>query len=326
MKHLHCLINAPQSPISLLENSQLASIRMRVLPAIKAASALSWRVTYGEEIQGSPNILLIGKIGADRIEIRHSLWMKNILHIKRSGKIFIDYTDHHLGFTSTMSMFYREAIKEADGCIVSSNAMAGLLAQHWRGEISTVEDPIEIKPLSPKVNFKKPITLLWFGHASNIQFLIDFLSTGFAIGDHIRLIVLSNEAGINYFANSNIVSLVNIEFSLGLWSLESMSTAAKIADLCIIPGDTENPRKMGVSSNRLISALALGLPVAADNLMSYTDFSDYYCHLRSRQFREMLVNPLEFSVKTKRAQIDVIPRFLMGKIEQDWQSFFMNHR
>lgn len=323
MKHLHCLINAPPCPISCLESSHLASIRMRAVLAIKAAKALNWRVTYGEDIQGSPNILLIGKIGSDNIEIRQSLWLKKILHAKNTGKIFLDYTDHHLGFTSPMSVFYREAIKEVDGCIVPSKAMAGLLAQHWPGEIITIEDPIEIQPLFPKTQFNMPVTLLWFGHSSNVEFLIDFLATGFSIGDRIRLIVLSNEAGINLFLGSNLVSLANIEFSVGLWSLDSMVSASKVADICIIPSDTNNPRKMAVSSNRLISALALGLPVAAENLISYTDFSDYYCHLRSSQFREMLVNPQEFSIKTKRAQLDVVPHFLMQKIEQDWQGLIM---
>jgi hypothetical protein len=323
MKHLHCLINALPSPTSFLENSHLASIRMRAIPAIKAAKALNWRVTYGEDIQGSPNILLIGKIGADNIEIRQSLWLKKILHARRTGRILLDYTDHHLGFISPMSVFYREAIKEVDGCIVPSKAMAGLLAQHWPGEINTIEDPIEIQPLFPKTQFNMPVTLLWFGHSSNVEFLIDFLATGFSIGDRIRLIVLSNEAGINLFLGSNLVSLANIEFSVGLWSLDSMLSASKVADICIIPSDVNNPRKMAVSSNRLISALALGLPVAADNLTSYTDFSDYYCHLRSFQFREMLVNPQAFSIKTKQAQINVVPHFLMQKIEQDWRRLFM---
>ncbi len=325
MSHLHWLTPVEfASELDDLRGSRLASIRLRVAPSISAAQTLGWKVTVGENISGAPSTILIGKIGANNIEVREELWLDQIRKAKRSTKIFLDYTDHHLGWDSPMSHFYELAIKEVDGCVVPSQGMAELLLSKWGGPISIIEDPLEVNVSPPKAHTNKPVTLLWFGHSSNIDFLINFLSTGFNSSDHIRLIVLSNEAGLNYFANSNLVSPEKIEFNLALWSLDNMTEAAKIADMCIIPSDLSNPKKMGASSNRLITALTLGLPTAADNLPSYQEFASYYCDLRSNSFREMLVDPSKFSRAVSKAQAELSSRFSMGKIQQVWKTFFLN--
>lgn len=320
VNNLHWLI--PE--VGELKKTHLASIRLRTTPSITAAQSLGWRVTVGENITSEPSIILIGKIGTNSIEVRQEIWLDQIRKAKGSAKIFLDYTDHHLGFDSSMSRFYELAIKEVDGCVVPSQGMAELLLSKWGGPISIIEDPLEVNVSPPKAHANKPVTLLWFGHSSNIDFLINFLSTGFNSSDHIRLIVLSNEAGLDHFANSNLVSPAKIEFNLALWSLDNMTEAAKIADMCIIPSDLTNPKKMGASSNRLITALTLGLPTAADNLPSYQEFASYYCDLRSNSFREMLVDPSKFSHAVSKAQAELSLRFSLGKIQQDWKTFFLN--
>jgi hypothetical protein len=285
---------------------------------------MGWRVTHGNSIVDAPSTLLIGKIDANNIEERQVLWLDQIYKTKGVAKIILDYTDHHLGFDSPMSNFYESVIKIVDGCVVPSASMANLLSKKFNGPINVIEDPLEISAISPKESSKTPITLLWFGHSSNIDFLINFLSTGFYVGDHIKLIALSNELGLNLLANSNRISNVKIELNLALWSLANMVEAAKIADMCIIPGDLNNPKKIGVSSNRLITALTLGLPTAADNLLSYQEFGSYYCDLRISDFREMLIDPSRFRYMVTHAQTDLMRRFSMNKIEEDWKAFFLS--
>lgn len=323
--HIHCLIPHDASQgLNSLSKSSLASIRLRSAPAIAVAQSLGWRVTVGEKISSEPSTILIGKIGVNNIKVRQEIWVNQIRKAKGSAKIFLDYTDHHLEHLSPMSSFYEFAIKEVDGCIVPSKSMAELLRSKWDGPISIVEDPVEIDAFPIKEFVGHPITLLWFGHSSNIDFLINFLSAGFSAGDHIRLIVLSNEAGLNHFANSNLVTSAKIEFNLALWSLDNMVEAAKIADMCIIPSDLSNPKKMGASSNRLITSLTLGLPTAADNLPSYREFEKYYCDLRSSSFREILANPLAFNHTVKEAQSELSTRFSMKRIKQDWKTFLLD--
>ena len=325
MSHLHWLIpSGLSSEIVALKRSTLASVRLRCVPSILSVCDMNWKVTCGEHVTSMPSVLLIGKIGANNIEVRQALWLEQIKGAKKSAKIFLDYTDHHLGFNSPMSSFYESAMKEVDCCITPSKSMAELLSKRWSGPISIIEDPLEINACQPKIRVGKPITLLWFGHSSNIDFLIHFLSDGFRVGDYIRLIVLSNENGLNHFANSNLISNAKIEFNLGLWSLESMVEAAKISDACIIPSDLKNNKKIGASSNRLITSLALGLPTAADNLPSYREFSNYYCDLRSTGFREILSDPVKFASVVAGAQHTFIDRFNVRKIQQDWKNLLLS--
>lgn len=319
MNHLHWLI--PE--IGELRESHLASIRLRAAPSISAAKELGWRVTYGENISGAPSILIVGKIGANGIETRQNLWLEEIQKAKKTAKIFLDYTDHHLGFNSPMTAFYQAVINKVDACIAPSDSMSNLLTSRWGGPIQAIEDPLEVSSSPPKQSSGNPITLFWFGHPSNIDFLIKFLSTDFHVGDHIRVIVLSNEIGLNHFARSNLSSSAKIELNLALWSVENMVEAAKISDVCIIPGDLSDVRKIGVSSNRLITALTLGLPTAADCLPSYREFQNYYCDLRSVGFREMLRDPLKFSSMVTNAQTDLSDRFSMSGIQQDWKDFLL---
>jgi hypothetical protein len=325
MLHLHYLVPcAPGDDLTILARSDLASVRLRAVPSVGIARELGWRATFGEVILENPSTVLIGKIGSNGIEVRQKLWLEEIQRMKPYSQIFLDYTDHHLGFNSPMTSFYEAAIQLVNGCIVPSASMASILMQFWKGPISIIEDPIEIECLAPKEVSKKPITLLWFGHPTNIDFLIKFIATGFIEGDNINFIVLSNEAGLNYFANSNLSSKANIEFNLAIWSPENMIEAAKVADMCIIPSDLSDFKKMGASSNRLITALGLGLPTAADNLPSYQEFAEYYCDLYGNNFRDILDDPAKYRSRVTKAQIELIPRFSINKIEQDWKFFLLN--
>lgn len=327
MHHLHWLIPSGPSIVSgSLEKSSMASIRLRSAPSISGAIKMGWTTSYGESIQQAPSTLLIGKIGANNIEDRQSLWLDQIRKAKETSKIVLDYTDHHLGFNSPMRNFYDAVLNEIDACVVSSKSMANLLTSRWDGPIKVIEDPLEVKLSPPKLFTTKPVTFLWFGHPSNMDFLIQFLSTNFCIDDHIRVIVLSDDFGLNYFANARLISPAKIEVNLALWSLENMVEAAKISDVCIIPGDLSDPRKIGVSSNRLITALALGLPTAADHLPSYREFDNYYCDLRGTEFRKMLDDPLKFYSLVTSAQAEIMQRFSVSKIQQEWIDFLSDSK
>lgn len=322
MKHLHWLIPGPYSEdISTLQDSPMASIRLRCVPSIRAAQECGWKASFGEIIFDMPSIVIVGKIGANHINVRGPAWINQLTAAKPTAKILIDYSDHHLGFETVMSPFYREATKLVDACICPSQSMADLLLKEWRGSVAVISDPLEIDVHPPKLYVNKPITLLWFGHSSNIDFLIDFLGTDLREGDHIRLLILSNEAGLNHFSQSIVFSKAKVEIQLALWSIKSMYEAASYVDGCIIPSNLSHSKKLGASSNRLITALAMGIPVAADNLPSYLEFAEFYCDLRGKSFREMLGHPQDFFAQVIGAQNIVLPRFAMKKIESDWQKY-----
>lgn len=319
MNHIHFLIADAQNSLEELNQSNLASVRLRAFPAAKVMKDHNWRVTVGDDILGRPQKIVITKISPVDIQNRSKKWLMQIRQHKSLGaQIYLDYSDHHLAIKSTVSSFYVDCLKFIDQSIVPSKHMKDLLSFFYKGQIFIIEDPLEITIQPIKSSINRPITLLWFGHSSNIYYLVNFLKTGFDVGDKFKLIVLSNKVGVDIFTNSNKSSLANIQYQTGIWSKDLMLYAATKSDACIIPSDPIDLRKKGASSNRLITALTLGLPVAADNLNSYTEFSDFYVSLRTNEFRFFLNNPEYFHEKTKLAQELIIPRFSMHQIEILW--------
>jgi len=322
---IHFLLQTVDKSLDPIFKSNLASMRLRIGPAIKGLLDHGEKVTFGEAIIGYPNKIVITKIGGNNIQSRQNQWLQQIEKAKLSGaKIFMDYTDHHLGFESNMSDFYRNVLCMVDVATTSSRRMQQNLAMHYSGDIKLLEDLIEFLPQDVKpVN--KPTTLLWFGHASNIEYLISFIKSGFKTGDQIRLIILSNAAGLEYFSRAQLVSKAEIHIQLITWSPESLLHASKLADACIIPINNADPKKNGASSNRLITALALGLPTAAGALDSYIDFEQYYVDINGEEFRALIEDPSKFHNRVKLAQLNVLPNFSAQGITRKWIELLKTH-
>lgn len=318
LAHIHFLLQSFDQGLESILSSNLASMRLRIGPAIRGLVGHGEKVTFGELITNSPDKVVITKIGANNIQARQIQWLQEIECAKLSGaKIFMDYTDHHLGFESSMSDFYRNVLSMVDVAITSSRMMRQNLAQHYHGNIELIEDAIEYFPQDVKpVN--KPTTLLWFGHASNIEYLISFIKSGFRAGDQIRLIILSNEAGLDFFSKVQLSSDAEIQIQLGIWSPETMVHASRMADACIIPINNADPKKSGASSNRLITALALGLPVAAGPLDSYKDFKKYYVDIDDEEFATLIRDPSIFHDQVRLAQLDFVPKYSIQNITGKW--------
>lgn len=328
MPKFHWLFQANHSDEFTIANSNLASARLRIFPCIKALSKNNLEVTFGQFISHQASVIIIGKIGAHDINSRCASWLSEISQAKsRGASIVLDYTDHHLGFEGSMTQFYKSVIDLVDLCIVPSSAMARLLSNFYDGPITVIEDAIEIspQPVKKSVTSISP-TALWFGHASNINYLIDFINSSEFLMSGYNLIVLSNEQGLDIFSRSPLRLIDPQKIRLGLWSVESMLNAASIADFSIIPSDLSNPRKLGASSNRLITSFALGLPTAADHLPSYQEFSDCYIDIRGPLFDKMVDKPLNFSNLATSAQLLYVDRFNSELIGQQWLNLLVNRQ
>jgi hypothetical protein len=271
-RHIHILIPGTYKTHNELNISNLASIRLRSAVVAKYMPQHGSTISVGEFIPEISNIILVGKIGTNDIIRRAKLWLDQIQSSKNKNiKIFVDYTDHHLGFESPMRIFYEAVLKLADCIITSSNYLKILLNNFYSKEIFVIPDAIEVPILSPKDS--KTNRILWFGHPSNIKYLIDFIEKYKKTNVIFKLIILSDDKGLNFLSNYQFQTKIGFEIELQKWSVESLIAASKISDVCIIPSDPGDPRKSGASSNRLITSIALGLPKAAELLPSYEEFS-----------------------------------------------------
>lgn len=300
------LCSAPAKRLQDLEQSNLASVRLRTAVGIQAANAIRIRNFLSDgHLNIAPQLAVVGKIDYVTDPSRVDRWLDRLRNLKSAGaSVIVDYTDHHLSAQTPAADFYRDALLMADTILTSSTKLCEHVLRHTGRQTVMIDDPIEVAIQSPfprKDPFK---TLLWFGHASNLPYLMEFLLTRYHSNAHRRLIVMTNLQPLpEHFVQAlNTPHLKSLEINVIPWSIKDMLTAARLSDLCIIPAGIADPRKSGASSNRLLTALALGLPTAADMLESYAPFANFFTDLRHASLEHMLEKPEIFYSKVKDAQ------------------------
>lgn len=317
--NIHWLIPGTYADVNDITNSQLASIRMRVaVSGLAFLGSSNTQVTFGDQIAPSTNVVLVGKIGADCQNGRAAFWLKQLQQCKSQGtRVVIDYTDNHLQNKTSMTDFYSQAIALADACIASSTKNAENLSKHISMPCHVIEEPLEIPLTSPKETFSKPTKILWFGHATNVEYLSKFIIEKLqAKSDLCEVIALSNGPGLNHL--SQVHSRMNFRLKLTEWSIENMQKAAFESDVIVIPSDPHDPKKMGASSNRLITSFALGLPVIASYIEAYLPYRTYFVDVSSEEMFEVIRNPADYVGMTKKAQELVLPQYSVQSIQQKW--------
>lgn len=323
---IHWLIPGNYKSVEDLSKSNLASIRMRAGLVGNFADDIQIKFSAGEHINTNANVIVVGKIGGDCQNGRNNLWIRQLSEAKKqSKKIVLDYTDHHLGSINLpMGAFYKNILPLIDESVVPSTRISKLLEVFINKKITVIEDPIEIQITPPKNSIPTgELTLLWFGHATNIPYLLSYLHNDFLCDVNFRLIVLSNGPGLEMLASHQNLLRPTIRLDLANWSLQNMINASKASQCCLIPSDLNDSRKSGASSNRLITAFALGLPVSADILESYAPFSDYFHHIRETPLSVFIKNFTFYEKKIELAQKIIVPSFNQIILAQKWKSFFL---
>jgi hypothetical protein len=322
---IHWLIPGNYKSSEDLANSNLASIRMRAGLVGLYANDIQVSFTAGDYINYNADVIVVGKIGVEGLAWRSKLWLEQLSSAKKLSKIIvIDYTDHHLGsLASPMFAFYTNILPLINKAVVSSKLLSHLLAQFLDKEIIVIEDPIEIQITPPKNStFIDELTLLWFGHSTNLSYLFNYLQNSYC-DENFRLIVLSNVPGLKIFASQKKRIRPSIKLVLAEWSLRNMIEASKLCQGCLIPSDFNDSKKSGASSNRLITAFALGLPVSADILESYSPFADYFHNIQDTPLSEFNKQLALYSKKIELAQENIVPMFRQEVLAQKWSKFFL---
>jgi hypothetical protein len=218
-----------------------------------------------------------------------------------------------------MRSFYAEALPFVEKAVVSSQKMQHHLKEFFKGHIEIIADPVELELIPPhRAAINGVPTVLWFGHSSNINYLVNYLQNQTLCDTDFNLLVLTNEAGAQIFSSQPIQISRNIQVHLAPWSLPNMIAAANSCHACLIPSNIEDPAKSGASSNRLITALTLGLPTLSEMLDSYASYSDYFCDIRLITMSTFLRQRNLETEKVARAQNDIVPQYLPQSLLQKW--------
>ena len=252
---------------------------------------------------------------------RKDLWLKKIELLEKKGcQLILDYTDNHFSKEGIVGDFYRQIKDSVSGLILPSEKMAQNISQEWNGYTKIIPEPVEVDFLDPE-RPKPPLdqmTALWFGHVSNLSYLLDYMGNELHKNPPKNLIILTNNMPSQAVQEGAKRAPKGLNIKLAHWSKNNMRKAAKVSHYALIPSSKNDPRKSGVSPGRLLTSFALGLPVIAENLHSYLAFSEFYAPTRSVEALELAKNPVKYHDKVKRVQAIIKTNFTVDAIEKEW--------
>lgn len=312
-KHVHWLLPGNFINIESVKNHILASVRLRAY--ISTLNSKMFTFSFGENMPINTDVLVIGKIGIFNLEKRGLNWINQIKITNFSrGKVILDYTDNHLMMNSPLTNFYKATLPYITTAVTPTEKMGDFLSNFWKGQVTTIYDSIEVDiiPWRDRIGQK----LLWFGHSSNIQYLLDFINKNESIIDNYSLNIICNQDGIDYFNKHNKTNLI---YKTLFWSKDILVKEANYCDVCIIPSNIESINKQGAGHNRLITALALGMPTIATLLPSYKMFKNYFVDIESEERLKILDDPNIFKQKLIESQKKVVPLFQNTVLNKKWQ-------
>ena len=317
MKNIHWLVPYKINHNQDISNKNLATIRLRA-GLFNLSSFNNFTVSFNENISDIDEIdyLFVGKFAGNREDLVNT-WVEIInLHRDNGKKLFFDYTDHHLDKETLAGQFYRASLNSNDQIITSSEKLKNHLSPNFKN-ITIIEDPIEIQ--IEKVKKSKESSFLFFGHHTNLKYLFNLINN-WNSKIQSNLIIQTSEEGMDEIRNQSqhISKPPNLNIQFQLWSIENMLKASTNVSGIIIPGDISDDRKNGVSHNRLITAFALGLPVAATRYQSYLEFDNQFVDIDNKsEFENFLKNPSLYSSRVEMAQKKV-KHYTQENIGKKW--------
>ena len=181
--------------ISQLKKVNLASIRLRLGSVLQNIDSSSFEISAGENVANNPDILIIGKLKSTNNE-SVQFWINKIRLAKQNGtKIVLDYTDNYLDQHNSKfyKPFYDALIGITDRVVTSSNYLKLKMKNYFNGYIEIIEDAIEVPISKPHNSNKGTVNILWFGHASNLKYLVKFIEQSKEFKTLTNIYALTNE-------------------------------------------------------------------------------------------------------------------------------------
>lgn len=327
-RHVHFLTAGRELSPEDLSSNLLASVRLRLAPAASAALDMGFTFTAGDVVPKQTTHIVIGKISKFDFEARKQHWLAQISAARlQGGVIFIDYTDHHILAGSELSPFYRDVIPMVDVIVVPTPYLEVSLKHDMAimQPIVVIEEPIECDLALPAMRSaqRQRDATLWFGHDSNLPFLLDYLQRwpDSAPG---QLHIVASKQALEIMRTSCVSAPRPIDITFHEWTATKVEEVSVNASTCIIPSATSSYKSFA-SSNRLVTSLALGLPTLASPIPSYTEFSQYYCSLESGLDTDFFKSPEIFYVAIEHFQNLFETRFSQEKIISDWAACFSEY-
>ncbi len=315
-----------------LYDTEMASSRLRAgvcIQGCERSGMLVYPLNFRESSH-DPHLVFMAKFVPDSNTgqylddsgTRAGIWLEKIQQIKAKGRILVvDYTDNHFTNPNIVGDFYRTIRPHIDAMVVPSTRMARHLEGSWDKPLEIIPEPVEV-PLQPvrRYNGGEKIAL-WFGHNSNLPYLFEFMRTGMKEAPPDRLVILTNHILKDVVQSAANQGPKGLQITLAKWSVETMLKAAAACHYVIVPSNTEDERKNGASPGRLLTSLAMGLPVVATPLESYLPFAAHFAQIGTPQAIELMRNPASHADRIEPAQALIEAQYTVQAIGAQWAAY-----
>ena len=283
---------------TLEKGSFLASVRLQLAPACYAShhlglqpQVLALRSEQPDQLQllGNPKLCIVGKLSHPDIAFQHRIAMANLAAIARLSRkgvpIGVIYSDNLADQESPIGIFYRDLISFAKVVICPSESMLSYV-RRWMKPFqhhTVIEDPVQVSRRSfQTLDLSKHCRVIWFGHSSNLSYLLrelPGLMSKCDVAAGYELTVLSDPAACDRvkFLMANHSKQRPWSLRIVPWQVDRQPTQLEYeldrAHIALIPSDHKDPRKAAVSHNRLVDALQAGCIVVASPVQSYKELA-----------------------------------------------------
>ena len=282
------------------KSSGMASFKLQMLPAIKAAKSLSIKpkllslqkpISFGEQLKKHRCMVLIGKMSANSEVLVQSMIDANLPTIKEMKQagcpIVLQYSDHLLEEKNILGDFYKELFQLADQIVFPSETLRQLSSSAIppRCRTAVIVDPWQLNSWHPPRTLHPDETcrLIWFGANKNIPYLqkaLPNLIDQSSKEQRFELTVMGLP-----LAHQLIQTSLENQPLPDNWSLrwvewnnkcqpDQLEQELSKAHICLIPSDPTDPLKTGVSHNRLVDAIRAGCLPMASPMPSYLELED----------------------------------------------------
>ena len=280
-------------------NSSLASDRLQIKPLIKALDNLGYR-TYAASLNTTFHLgefdqlkdfdLCIASKMRSHESIDDNLFSQFhtccALHLKRHRtKLITIYSDNITELKSNNNELYKNLLYLSDHIITPSKKLkiSASKATSKTLPVSIIEDPCQLRKqefnrLSPG----ETIQILWFGNFPNLKYLLNEIKGLFNQSNQsntFQLTILTSQSGLEYVQRKFNSRSIPKHWSLRLvlWNINNqpgqLESELSRANITLLPSDPLDPRKNGVSHNRLLDSIQSGCIAIASPVDSYAELS-----------------------------------------------------
>lgn len=289
-------------------SSTYASSRYRGLIPAEALNRLGQHVEVvpmGEWVHGAtdsqaaPDVVVVGKLITDRDAEQHERRSDLVLQRVRKERlrgayVVADVCDDHFQ-NPTVGEHWRNIVRLADACVVSSKMLALRVASHTNAPVHFVDDAvgsprgqptvfrIKTPTLRQRVGIEKtpPLRLCWYGRKTNWwamkKWIIALAQDMPATRLLLRVVTAPYEPIQEFVSLWNVRNESTFKIEFIPWDQATQWEVVQDSDVVLVPSDPAEPQLAAKSSNRVADALHAGRFVVASPIDAYQAYAEYIC-------------------------------------------------